>query len=84
VFFLLGSPLRLSTSFCSFLFLQLAEKWLRAEIEEQRVSKKSKKLEEASGEGAFLSASAETTKEGSAPFLNGGGFAPGRMLSRYA
>jgi len=64
--------------------LKVAERWLRTEIAEQKAagSLPSAPKEEASGEGAF--ATKVDGKEGSAPYLNGGGFAPGRMLTHYA
>jgi len=58
--------------------LKVAEKWLRAELAEQRAKKEVR--EKASGVGAYESGGAE----GSESYLNAGGFAPGRMLSRYA
>lgn len=54
--------------------LKVAERWLRSENVEQE---KNAEFEEAAGEAALSST-------GSTPFLNAGGFAPGRMLSRYA
>lgn len=60
--------------------LKVVEKWLRDEIAEKKRSK-TKTLEAASGEGAFASA---TDVEGATPYLNGGGFAPGRMFTHYA
>ena len=57
--------------------LKVAEKWLRDEIADQR--KAGEQREAASGIAAVQSKS-----EGAASFLNGGGFAPGRMLTHYA
>jgi len=57
---------------------KVAERWLRAELSEQRANKEIR--ERASGEGAY----AGELTEGSTPFLNAGGFAPGRMLTHYA
>ena len=58
--------------------LKVAEKWLRAEIEEKRAAGEAV-TEKPSGIGAM-----QAEAEGSASFLNGGGFAPGRMFTHYA
>lgn len=58
--------------------LKVAEKWLRTEIEEQK-AKNQFQFEEASGHGSRVEAA-----EGSTPYLNAGGFAPGRMFTHYA
>mmetsp|Transcript_37249 Transcript_37249/g.48175 ORF Transcript_37249/g.48175 Transcript_37249/m.48175 type:complete len:365 (-) Transcript_37249:291-1385(-) len=60
--------------------LKVAERWLRTEIEEQK-AKNEFKYEAASGPAGLASNDGE---EGSTPFLNAGGFAPGRMYTRYA
>lgn len=57
--------------------LKVAEKWLRDEIAQQRSLGEGR--EKADGEAAKI----EETK-GATSFLNGGGFAPGRMFTHYA
>lgn len=62
--------------------LKVAEKWLRDEMAEIRAAKGNRAaLESASGPGAYEQSG---LVEGTNPFENGGGFAPGRMLTHYA
>ena len=57
--------------------LKVAEKWLRDEIADQKNN--GEQREASSGFAAV-----QAKSEGAASFLNGGGFAPGRMLTHYA
>lgn len=57
--------------------LKTAEKWLRDEIAQQRANKEQR--EAAAGQAAL-----DASTQGATSFLNGGGFAPGRMFTHFA